>query len=44
MVDELICIETPIDFMAVGVHYQNFVQVTDRDVVDLLQRSADEAA
>jgi putative phosphoribosyl transferase len=44
MVDEFICIETPPDFMAVGSHYQNFIQVSDQEVVDLLQRSAAEAA
>ncbi len=39
MVDEFICIETPIDFKAVGDHYYNFTQVSDEEVVKLLQRS-----
>lgn len=40
MVDELICLETPLYFMAVGAHYQDFTQVTDQEVVDLLRKSA----
>jgi putative phosphoribosyl transferase len=44
MTDELICLETPLDFMAVGVHYRNFAQVTDQEVVDLLHRSSAQAA
>jgi len=40
MADEFICIETPLHFMAVGAHYRNFVQVTDGEVVKLLQQSA----
>ncbi|MEW6162426.1 MAG: phosphoribosyltransferase [Nitrospirota bacterium] len=42
MVDEFICIETPPDFMAVGAHYHDFTQVSDEEVVELLQRSAGE--
>lgn len=41
MVDEFICIETPFDFMAVGAHYRDFTQVSDEEVVELLQRSAE---
>jgi len=37
MVDEFICIETPPDFMAVGNHYRNFTQITDEEVVRLLE-------
>ncbi len=40
MVDEFICIETPVDFMAVGAHYHDFTQVSDAEVIELLQRSA----
>lgn len=39
MADELICLETPDDFMAVGSYYQDFTQVTDEDVVKILERS-----
>lgn len=39
MADELICLETPYDFMAVGSYYQDFTQVTDEDVVKILERS-----
>jgi putative phosphoribosyl transferase len=42
MVDEFICIETPFDFMAVGSYYYDFTQVSDEEVVELLQRSAEE--
>lgn len=37
MVDEFICIETPPDFMAVGNHYRDFTQITDEEVVRLLE-------
>ncbi len=40
MADEFICMETPSHFMAVGAHYQDFVQVTDEEVVKLLRQSA----
>jgi putative phosphoribosyl transferase len=39
MVDEFICIETPIDFMAVGSYYYDFTQVSDEEVVEILRRS-----
>jgi len=44
LVDELICLETPFGFMAVGVHYSDFTQVSDSEVVDLLQKLAAKAA
>ena len=37
MADEFICIETPPDFMAVGSHYRDFTQITDEEVVRLLE-------
>jgi|SRR5208283_1335288 len=37
MADELICIETPSDFMSVGSYYRNFGQVTDEEVMGLLK-------
>jgi putative phosphoribosyl transferase len=40
MADEFICLETPSNFMAVGVHYRDFVQVSDEEVVKLLRQSA----
>jgi len=39
IVDEFICIETPLDFMAVGSYYYDFTQVSDKEVVELLRRS-----
>lgn len=40
MVDELICIEIPEAFYAVGAHYSDFTQVEDEEVVEMLERSA----
>ncbi len=37
MVDAFVCLATPEDFMAVGNHYYDFTQVTDADVVKLLE-------
>ena len=35
-VDEIVCLETPVDFMAVGEWYDDFTQLTDREVIDVL--------
>lgn len=35
--DEVVCLETPEDFEAVGQWYGDFSQVDDREVADLLQ-------
>jgi putative phosphoribosyl transferase len=43
MVNEIICLETPLAFMAVSVHYLDFNLVSDSEVVDLLQRIASKA-
>lgn len=37
-VDELICLHTPANFMAVGAFYDWFPQVSDNEVIDLLRR------
>lgn len=39
MADEFICMETPLYFMSVGSYYRDFTQVTDEEVVALLQES-----
>ena len=39
-VDELVVLETPSPFFAVGEWYRNFEQTSDRQVVDALARSA----
>jgi len=44
MANALVCLETPSPFVAVSRHYLDFTQVTDSDVVDLLQRLASKAA
>ncbi|NDW53412.1 phosphoribosyltransferase [Aliiroseovarius sp. PrR006] len=36
-VDGVVCIETPHPFYAVGAHYRSFEQVSDEDVVQMLQ-------
>lgn len=36
--DEVVCLEAPSDFRAVGVHYADFTQTSDQEVIDLLQR------
>jgi putative phosphoribosyl transferase len=38
-VDAFICIETPVDFTAVGSYYEDFIQVPDEEVVKLLQKA-----
>lgn len=37
LVDELIALETPKDFFAVGQFYKNFPQVTDEEVIQFLK-------
>lgn len=39
MVDELVCIDTPPYFMAVGNYYLDFSQVSDQEVVEILKKS-----
>ena len=41
MVDEVICLETPSPFLAVGYFYRNFGQTTDEEVRRLLSRAHD---
>lgn len=37
--DEIICLNTPLSFFAVGAWYQNFEQVSDEEAVAILQRN-----
>ena len=39
--DEVICVQTPQAFWAVGQCYRDFAQVSDAEVADLLDRAAD---
>jgi len=39
-VDEMVCLETPVEFEAVGQFYRAFPQMSDREVTDLLDRAA----
>ena len=38
--DEVICLQTPYPFFAVGQCYRDFTQVSDAEVTDLLERAA----
>jgi predicted phosphoribosyltransferase len=40
-VDEMVCLETPEPFLAVGRFYQDFRQTSDREVHDLLRAAED---
>lgn len=37
--DEVVCLSTPEAFRAVGLHYENFEQTSDEEVVSLLHRA-----
>ena len=39
LVDELICLQAPYDFKSVGSYYQDFAQVADNDIVDILDKT-----
>jgi predicted phosphoribosyltransferase len=39
-VDELVCLQTPEPYIAVGAHYARFPQTSDAEVVDLLRAAA----
>jgi putative phosphoribosyl transferase len=38
--DEIVCLETPEFFFAIGEFYQNFSQTTDEEVIELLEAAA----
>jgi putative phosphoribosyl transferase len=40
LADEVVCLATPEPFYAVGLHYGDFSQTSDEEVVDLLKRAA----
>lgn len=39
LVDEIICLAAPFEFSAVGFWYRNFTQVSDQEVIDLLNQN-----
>ncbi len=39
-VDELVCLDNPLDFYAVGQFYEDFPQVSDEEVLDVLGRAS----
>ena len=42
LADEVVALETPEPFFAVGAHYRDFAQTGDEEVMDLLSRAAEE--
>jgi putative phosphoribosyl transferase len=38
-VDDIICVETPDFFYAIGAHYVDFTQVSDSEVVRMLEQA-----
>ncbi len=38
-VDDFVCLQTPVDFRAVGFWYRDFTQVQDEEVIELLERA-----
>ena len=38
-VDDLVCLKTPLELFAIGYWYEDFEQVSDEEVVELLERS-----
>jgi predicted phosphoribosyltransferase/dienelactone hydrolase len=44
LADEVVALETPEPFFAVGAHYRDFAQTTDDEVMELLSRAAEERA
>lgn len=42
--DDVVCLETPAPFVAIGNHYADFSQTRDEEVIDLLRRSEPPAA
>jgi putative phosphoribosyl transferase len=42
-VEDGVCVETPESFLAIGQFYEDFSQVTDREVVELLKKSHEPA-
>jgi putative phosphoribosyl transferase len=44
LADEVVCLETPDPFYAVGLWYVNFEQTEDEEVHDLLERAAAKTA
>ena len=39
MADEVVCVDTPRPFYAVGLWYEDFTQTTDDEVRDLLEQA-----
>lgn len=44
LADEVVCLECPIDFQAVGQFYEDFPQVEDNEVIEILQSAGPETS
>lgn len=44
LADEIVCLESPIDFQAVSQFYQHFPQVEDEEVIEVLQSARPETS
>jgi putative phosphoribosyl transferase len=40
LADEVVCLASPTPFHAVGLHYRDFAQTSDEEVVELLDLAA----
>jgi putative phosphoribosyl transferase len=40
LVDDIVCLSTPVNLYSIGAHYSDFRQLTDQDVIFLLDRSS----
>jgi predicted phosphoribosyltransferase len=41
VVDEIVCLDLPDAFLAVGEFYEDFAQVEDAEVIEMLRRAED---
>ena len=41
-VDEIVCLATPEPFIAIGLYYRNFRQLSDDEIIELLSSTAGE--
>jgi predicted phosphoribosyltransferase len=43
LADDLVCVQSPADFLAVGFWYEDFSPTTDQEVIDALAKARAEA-
>lgn len=42
LADQVICLEVPVDLIAIGAHYEDFGQVSDKEVIEVMRIFAGE--